>query len=241
MNKQITLLFAISALLLISCGGRKDIDKIADAQSCLDTAKASEAEACVSKVDGLDSEGANLIRCVGKFVKEGFNESTKLANAVAQLSSGGNGTNGSTAMMAALAFKNEATTALNYASAQTTFNYCTSAKAKGLILLSGLIQTANTVAHLGGGNLATLTGTDIQTLMGTLVNDPVAQAAVGSAVAGIYTSNCGNGQTTNGNFCAQFESVVTAVGGIGNTSAIGQKVMFCYTNPTDPTCAGFAN
>lgn len=241
MNRYITLTLAISSLLLISCGGRKDIDKIADAQSCLDTAKASEADACVSKVDGVDSEGAHLIRCVGKFVKEGFNESTKLANAVAQLSSGGNGANGSTAMMAALAFKNEATSALNYASAQTTFNYCTNAKAKGLILLSGLIQTANTVAYLGGGDLATLDGTDIQTLMGTLVNDPTAQAAVGSAVSGIYTSNCGNGQTTNGNFCAQFESVVTAAGGIQNTAAIGQKVMFCYTNPNDPSCTGFAN
>lgn len=241
MNKHITATLALSALLLTSCGGKTDIDKIADAQSCLDTAKSYEADACVSKVDGVDTEGAYLIRCIGKFIKEGFNESSKLANAVAQLSSGGNGSNGSTGMMAALAFKGEATTALNSANAQVTFGYCKSAKAKGLILLSGLVQTSTTLTDIAGGNLATLDGTALRTIMASEINNPVAQAAVGSAVVGIYSSNCENGQTTNGNFCAQFETAINSVGGIANTNAIGQKIMFCYTNPSDPSCAGFAN
>lgn len=229
-------------LFLAGCGGAKDADKIADAQTCLDYATPAQASECVSKVDGINTEGANLIRCAGKFVKEGYNQSDKIATAVAQLSSSGSGSNGSTAMMAALAFKAESTTALNATSAQEAFQYCSLAKAKGLILLSGLVQTSTTLTNIAGGNLSTLSGSDLQTYMNTYKNDPTAQAAVGSAVVGIYTSSCSSNQTTTGNFCTQFASAVSSVsGGISNVNGIGQQIMTCYANPAAAGCSGFTN
>lgn len=230
------------AWILSGCSGAKDSDKIADAQNCLDTATATEAANCVSKVDGINSSAADLIRCVGKFVKEGFNDSTKMANAITQLKNNGNGSNGSTAMMAALVFRAEATTALNSASVQQTLRYCTSANSKGLILLAGLAQTSTVLTDIAGANPATLTGSDLQTIMAANANNPAAQAAVGTAIVSIYSANCGTGQTTTGNFCQQFNSVVSSVsGGVSNSSGVGQRVMFCYANPNDSSCVGFNN
>jgi len=239
---KITALPLLLLLTITGCGKATDIDKIADAQSCLDSALPAEADACVEKVEGLDSQGAYLIRCVGKFIKEGFNDPSKIATALAAKDAGGNGADGSLAMIAALAFKSEATSALNSASAQNAFNYCTTADSKGLIMLSGLTQTATVLGDLGGADLSNLSGTDLQNLMSdpTITGNPVAQAAVGNAVVAIYSSNCGTGQAATGNFCEQFDSAVTYVsGGTSNPTGIGQQIMACYANPAAAGCSGF--
>jgi hypothetical protein len=224
-------------LFLSACGKETDTDKIAEAQTCLDTATAATAATCVEKVDGLYSQGAYLIRCAGKFVVEGYNDSTKLATAMNQIS-GNTGSSGSTAMMAALAFTAEATTALNSTSAQQAFEYCTLAKSKGLILLSGLAQTSSVLADLAGDT--NLTGAELQALMGTQQNNPVAQAAVGSAVAAMYTTNCTNSQSTTGAYCEQFESALANVpGGITDTTELGKQIMICYNAPATAGCEGF--
>lgn len=233
-----TLSFLSSVVFLSACGGPKDIDKIAEAQNCLNNATTSQVSDCVSKVDGMESQAAYRIRCVGKLAKEGFNSPSKIATALT--ASQGGGTNGSLAMMAALAFKSESTNAANAASAEEALNYCTTSKSKGLILLAGLARTSTSLASLGTGvDLANLDASDLSTLMNTLKTDPNAQAAVGSAVVAIYDSNCqGDGETT-GDFCQQFDAVVNQVGGTTNSAAIGELVMVCYTTPADPRCTGF--
>lgn len=234
--------FAVSTMaisfVLVSCSKEKDIDKIADAQSCLDSASTSDVDTCVSKVDGLSSQGAFLIRCVGKFMKEGFNNPSKIAGAVSNLN-GGQGSSQSTAVMAALAFKAESTSALNSTSAQQAFTYCTEANSKGLILLSGLAQTATVLADLGLGSTSNLSGTDLKNLMGTLQGNTTATTAVGSAVVSIYQSNCTSGNTTTGNFCQQFSSAIDSVGGTSNPASLGAKIMECYNNPAASGCTGF--
>jgi hypothetical protein len=227
--------------LTSGCGKETDADKIADAQSCLDTATASEAAACVEKVDGIESEAAYLIRCAGKFVKEGYSSPTKLANAMSNIAGSDNsGATGSLSVMAALAFSAETTSALNSASAQEAFTYCEKSNSKGMILLAGFVQTATVLANIGL-NTTTLTGADLQALMGTLQTDPVAQAAVGSAVVGIYESNCVNGDdSAPGSYCQQFASAVSTVsGGTSNPTGIGQAIMICYNAPTTPGCSGY--
>lgn len=223
---------------LVGCGGAKEVDKIADAQNCLDNAAPADVSACVAKVDGLESQAAYLIRCVGKFAKEGFNSPTKIANAMGSISNN-SGSSGSTAMMAALAFQAESSSSLNASSAQEALSLCTQAKAKGLILLAGLASTATTLSALAGQNPSTLTGTDLQNLMGTLLNNPAAETAVGAAVTSIYSANCTNNSTTAGSFCTQFDSAVSRVGGITETSAIGHQIMTCYNNPAAAGCSGF--
>ncbi len=241
-NRQF-LLFAISSValsfVLVSCSKEKDIDKISDAQSCLDKASSSDVDTCVAKVDGLSSQGAFLIRCVGKFMKEGFTSPSKIAGAISNLN-GGSGSTQSTAVMAALAFKAESTSALNSASAQQALNYCNIANSKGLILLAGLSQTATVLADLGLGSTTNLSGTDLKNLMGTLQGNTTATTAVGSAVVSIYETNCTSGNSTTGNFCQQFSSAVTAVsGGTSNPAGIGAKIMECYNNPAASGCTGF--
>lgn len=236
-NKFFTYTLLSSFLLFTGCGKEQDIDKIADAQNCLDTATTAEADACVSKVDGIESSGANLIRCAGKFVKEGFNDPTKLANAIDSIS-GDTGATGSTAMIAALAFTAEGTLAENATSAEQALTYCERANSKGLILLSGLAHTASTLANLGGDS--NLTGAELQALMGSLQNDATAQAAVGTAVASIYETSCTNNNTTTGAYCEQFASAIDSVsGGLSNTAGIGQQIMICYNDPTAAGCSGF--
>lgn len=229
-----------SAVLLASCGGPKDVDKIADAQDCLDHAATSEVADCVAKVDGMESESAYLIRCVGKFAKEGYNDTTKLATALTGTSGTDTGATGSLSMMASLAFKAESTAALNSASATEAADFCVKSKSKGLISLANLAKVATVTGYLGGQDLNTLDGDALKTLMGTLQSDPNAQEAVGSAVATIYQSTCTNDSKTAGNFCQQFESALTAVpGGIDNTSALGEQIMKCYNDPTSAGCTGF--
>lgn len=228
-----------SFLLLSACGAPTEADKIADAQNCLDRATPSTVDQCVEKVSGMETPNAYLIRCVGKFVKEGFNEPAKLAAALDN-TSGNSGASGSTAMMAALAFKAESTPELNATSALEAQTYCTKANSKGLILLSGLPVIANTLASLGHIDPANISGTDVQNLMGTLQNNQDAQAAVGTVVSTIYQTSCSNNSSSAGNYCQQFESALTSVpGGLSNPGGIGQQIMICYNNPSAAGCTGF--
>jgi hypothetical protein len=239
-QKSLIPLLSLLVLFSSACGKETDADKIADAQNCLDSATTAEAAACVSKVDGMESSGAYLIRCVGKFVKEGFSQPSKISNALA--SATGSGSTGSAAMMASLAFTTESTDALNNTSAQQAFGYCTKAKSEGLIFLSGTVQIATSVGYLAGvaGGIENMDGDELKTAMGTMKDDPVAQAAVGSAVVGIYESSCSGGNNATGDFCAQFNGVVASAGGASNTNAIGQLVMTCYANPADAACVGLS-
>jgi hypothetical protein len=241
--------FSILAALLIfnsGCNKETDADKIADAQSCLDTATTSDVDMCVAKVDGLESEGAYLIRCSGKFVKEGFNNATKLSGALANISGSntGNATN-SLSMMSALSFTTESTPALNAASASDAVTYCNKAKSSGLILLSGLTYTATSLWSIGQSlsliGTTPPTGAQLQSLMTSLTSNAQAQAAVGSVVVSMYTANCSSTTSSApGNYCQQFQSAVSTVsGGTSNPAGIGQQIMTCYSNPSAAGCSGF--
>lgn len=228
-----------STLLIAGCS-EKEVDIIADAQSCLDTATKTTAAACVSKVDGIETPGAYLIRCVGKFVEEGLNEPVRLKAAIEAVDADG-GSSSSINMMTVLAFKESGVANTNQTNAKQTFQYCNQSNSKGLILFASLAQTATTVASLGGvtidPNNPTGSAAALEAAMNTLQNDPVAQNAVGEAAVAVYNSSCQNGQSTAGNFCEQFSSAIAANG--GNTDGIGQFMMNCYVNPNSAGCEGF--
>lgn len=246
-NKKLLFSFlaGVFILTLSSCKqGPKDSDKILDAQNCLDSATAATVETCVQKVEGMDSQGAYLIRCVGKFVSEGFSNSSKIGTALDALKAGGNGASGSTSMIAALAFTSQSTESANATSAETTLDYCNKAKSKGLVFLAGLAQTSTLLASLSAGidlsDPSTINGANLLAAMTALAGNPVAQTAVGSAIVSIYESSCAPGQVTTGNYCEQFQSAVGAVsGGITNPAGIGQQIMTCYNDPTADGCSGF--
>lgn len=239
------ILVGASLLILAACEGPQDADKIADAQNCLDQATAEDVPVCVAKVDGIESEAAYLIRCAGKFIKEGFASPDKLANTLEGISGGETGVAGSMSMMAALAFQSEGSNALNAASADEALAFCTKANSKGMIQLSALAKTSTSLADLAeqiyGSTTDTtnMTGAELEQLMNDLKANPVASEVVGTAVAAIYTSSCADGGQAAGNYCQQFGAAVESVGGIQNTVDLGSAIMTCYTDPARPECAAF--
>lgn len=235
---RLILTVCFSTLLLTACS-EKEADLIADAQSCLDTATAATAASCVAKVDGIESKGAYLIRCVGKFVEEGFNDPQRIKSAMEQIDGGGEATE-SLAMMTVMAFKSSATKSVNETNATAAFNHCNRGASKGLILLSSLARTATTVASLAASvpNPQNMTPAELDAAMNEVKNNPAAQEAVGQAAVAVYNTSCVNnsGETT-GNFCTQFQAAIDANG--GSTNGIGQFIMNCYANPMTVGCDGF--
>lgn len=228
-------IFTVVSLLAANACGRKDIDKIGEAQNCLDTSTRSTVSQCVEKVSGIESSGAYVIRCAATFIQDGFDDPTRLANALGNMTNsttGSSGASASVAVMSVLAFTGGATSAQNSANAQTALAYCAKSASKGLILLSSIASIATTAVYLGSS-------TDMTTALTNAKDDPTAQGLVGDAAISAYTSNCtGTTVTSNAQFCNQFSTIVTNAGGTSSSACVGKQLMYYYTNPTAtaPSC-----
>lgn len=228
-------------LLSFSCGKQTEADKISEAQSCLNTATAANVSECVAKVDGLSSKGAYLIRCVGKFVEEGFSgSSTKISGMMSTISSSSGKTEG-LAILSSMAFTSKSTMNLNLTSAQEAYDFCLSSGSKGLNLLASYVQISTVAAQIAGllpTNGGTMTSGQMQAALdGLATASPATQAAAGAAAISAYQSNCTNGASASGDVCTQFGSVITASG--GDPQAVGQMIGTCYKTPSTPGCQGF--
>jgi hypothetical protein len=140
MSKKRTVLFlslvTIITSALISCGKEKDIDKIGNAQLCLDglavSSTAADVNDCLSKIDGIESTAAYGIRCAGSFMKEGFLNPSKMISAMSQL----NGTTGTTSFMKLITFTSAGVLAADTADSYTAFNDCLLGEGKGSTLFA---------------------------------------------------------------------------------------------------------
>jgi hypothetical protein len=237
MKNFVLIFFAIS---LASCSKRSDSDKIQAAQSCLDTATTATWSECMTIVEGLESAGASNIRCVAKFIQQGFGSPLKLKDLIDAISNQ-SGSSESAAIMSTLAFTASSDMSVNNSNAQEAFGYCKSSGSPGLILLSSFSQIATSVGYLASLTSGQLNDpAQLLTAIGTLQNDPAAQAAVGSAAVAMYESNCsGSNASQNGDLCAQLSSGVQSAGGTSNPSAVGAKILACYANPNAAGCSGF--
>jgi hypothetical protein len=230
-SRRITTALIFSALFLAACG-RKDIDKVGDAQNCLDTSSRSNVSTCVEKVAGLETPGSYVIRCAASFISEGFDDVTRLTTALSNMTNSGTGASGvsaSVAVMGVLAFKNGGSTAQNLANATLAQTYCAKSGSKGLILLASIASFATTVLGYAADPSSILNG------LATAKDSTAAQALVGTAVLAAYTSNCTSGQTSNQQFCSQFTSVVGSAGTDTSAACIGKQAMYYYSGTTT-TC-----
>jgi hypothetical protein len=238
-----TSIVCLLGLALVGCGKETDADKIADAQYCLDYSDSTNVDQCLTKIEGLQSEGANLIRCGAAFIKEGYSSPTKLSTALTNISSGSGGSSGAatTAVIAALAFTTKSNATDNATFALDTYNTCVKSKSNGLILLAGLSLTSTTLWSLGlSGSSTPPTAAQLQTLMGTLASNPSAAATVGDAAVTMYQTNCATSNSAPGSMCAQFQSAVNTVpGGTSNPSGVGTQLLTCYSNPNASGCSSF--
>lgn len=242
---QLALTIGLLGLIAAACG-KKDADKIGEAQSCLDGATAATALACTEKIDGLESAAAYVIRCQAMFIAEGFDSPERLNRAYQQMSTSGTGSagaNSSIAAMTALAFVNGVDATANQTNANKALEHCKKSESKGLILLSGIANMATNMISLATlASQCTIadpehpTSAEMTCALGAAEGNVVAETAVGEAAAAAYNANCAAGQTSNQQFCTQFQEAVTASGGTTNSAELGAALIASYCATADPAC-----
>ncbi|MFZ4402546.1 MAG: hypothetical protein ACOYOK_00450 [Pseudobdellovibrionaceae bacterium] len=230
----------LTLIFLSSCGVKeKDKDKIGDAQSCLDGATTSTAEACLDKVSGIESASAYNIRCAAKFIREGFADPQKIVTAFETLN---NSSNQLDTFMSLITFTSKANITLDASNAETTFGYCYQSGAKGSLIIAafGHLATAlygylNSINPSGCSSTPSSTGYPLQTCLlnaGSLAAvvdlasaNPSAgassmQAVLGSIVLTTYRVSCPDGRPANESLCNTLKSSVDSGG--SNSGSVGR-------------------
>lgn len=230
--KTVRVLFATLVLSTIfGCGSSKEVDKIGDAQQCLNVATSATAMDCVTKVDGITSTGAYNIRCAAAFVREGFTNPAKYTNAFSSLNGGG-----SANFMSLVSFSSAGTINTDAVNASTTFSDCYSAGAKGKSLISafGFFSTAlmkffaDSCPSVNSCKTPTTSGYNLTTCMTDSANAlctaslslvdtsassaaATVQSSIGSVIISTYNISC-SGSSANKELCNTLKASITAGG-----------------------------
>ena len=231
----VTFAGTVLAATLLGCGSAKDVDKIGEAQNCLNSASATTAMDCVTKVDGITTVGAYNIRCAAAFVREGFANPVKYTTAFSSL----NGS-GTSSFMGLVSFSSTSNITTDAANASTTFGDCYAAGAKGKTLISafGYFSTtllkffsdsaptstncktptsgsynlttclADVAANLPSGPLALI---ELAKATTTSASAAAVQTSIGSVIISTYNISC-SGTGANKDLCATLKTPVTAGG-----------------------------
>jgi dihydroxyacetone kinase DhaKLM complex PTS-EIIA-like component DhaM len=220
--------------MLISCAP-SEVDKVGEAQLCIDNAQQGEAAACLQKISGVETAAANTLRCSAGFIDEGFTQPARFKSAFDQLSTGA--ASNTEGFLSVLSFKSKATADLNVAFSTETYGYCVKSGGKGVMLLASMATTATNLAKVAG-TLTGNVGTDTTAITGaitTVLADPTSPAnapvvaAVGSAVASTYTSTCKSGQQADASLCTQLDAALVGKD-LTDSAAIGLAVLTYWQN-----------
>lgn len=216
----------ITTHLLTGCSpAATDEEKIGDAQFCLDdipisglthTQRSSQINSCLSKLNGVVSKQADLIRCSSGFMIEGFADPAKLTQIAKQVSNSNQ--DPTTTLMSILRFKYQGdeniTDDEDKAFAQKTFDYCHQSGSSGYSFVASIANMATVIASITGGD-------DIEAGIANLINDPNSELATASAeVIGAtalvaYQAHCvANNEEKNAEICTQLNSAITSGNGI---------------------------
>jgi hypothetical protein len=140
-------LVATSTLVNTGCETAED-RQLAVAQSCLDDARTpAQAKACMSKVQGLESQGAYLVRCSVHFIVQGFT-GQRLVKAFEGMKN--SSANSTTTAMAMFVFADQDPAH----SATKTLEDCTKSGVKSLVRMASIANLATMTASFLGGDLA---------------------------------------------------------------------------------------
>lgn len=144
------ILAVLGSLLVfsVSCS-EKTIDKIGDAQSCLDkyAQEGGDLNVCEEKIDGIETPAAYGIRCAAGYIREGFTTTTFI-NAFQQIESV-NATNVQS-FLNLLTFDKAGTSGsgnltTNFESASTVYDYCHQSLGKGATVLATFTYLINSL------------------------------------------------------------------------------------------------
>lgn len=197
-------------LLNTSCV-KRDIDKISEAQDCLDQSTSATSLACLEKVDGLQSPSASLIRCSAYYIDQGFAEPTRLAEVAEQVTNeSGDPADNTFAALAAMGFvATKYTMAQNYALSETAFGECSQSKSGGLIYLSSMTRISTALLNdlgflVGGGD------PDPAQIEAELCTSPsdATKTAIGAAAIVAYNNDCIGRDTSTDDVCQQYATAL---------------------------------
>lgn len=217
-----TLLIAMTALCF-ACGKETDVDKVADAQDCLNKADSSTALSCMDKVTGMETESAYLIRCAAYFKDQSFGDPTVIAKVSQSME--GSGDNSVNALMSVLAFKKytDATTNLDFC--QKAMTACQASGSKGMVILASLSRIATetlVTANLLGPNPS---ADDVKSAM---CGPAAPTAIIGAATLVAYNQGCvGDVGTAKNPFCEKVKAVASS----GDAITVGTLMKNDLCNP----------
>ncbi|WP_374075043.1 hypothetical protein [Bdellovibrio bacteriovorus] len=215
-NKTTATILAMSlTALLTGCEAEQtEKDMLAEAQFCLDEATdATSANACMSKIEGLNSEQAYTLRCAAGFIGAEVTSPANLSNALNAI----NGDSGAAGMLSALSFP-------SLSEAEATFNNCNQSGSSGLQLIGAMAKSATVLASSSFAscasnpadcNVSEITNSIQDLITGLNASDPDAEATVTTIVSSIqtvYTSTCSAGASSNDEICGQINSAVATSG-----------------------------
>lgn len=220
MQKFTTVFMIAAGLMLTACDKKSDLEDIKNAQICLNNSPASQAQACVAKLANNNSEQANQLKCAAYFIEEGFNDPTKLINAI-EGSEGGNGTVGIISQLAFSGGQTQSTAA---------FNVCNASGVAIYSQLSSLVQIA-TIAKNGVASIDT--PAEFETAITNMD-----EATLGSLVQTTYAASCssssGSGESLQ-EFCTELGAAVAG----SSAAEIGACLQERLTGTNEAGCTLF--
>lgn len=236
---MIAIVLVYFVFLVVNSCGPKSIDKISDAQNCLNHAAANEVDDCLSKIDGVDSTAAYELRCAGAFIKEGFLDPNVFVDSLNSLTSGGVTATTFVNVLGLITFNNESSISSNNSNASAAFNNCYLSGGKATTFLSsfGYLSTAlalygslNGVAYNNGDSASTL-GTKLATALAAAIADTTdatpgkanLETAIGSIVISTYQISCTGSVQISESMCTKFKTAISSAVPAGSARSTGDS------------------
>ncbi|MBX3032524.1 MAG: hypothetical protein KF865_01270 [Bdellovibrionaceae bacterium] len=240
MNKiTLSILSLLAAVVLLSCGGTKDADQIGDAQFCLDKldagATAADVNACLEKIEGMTSPGAEGLRCAGAFIREGFSSGKRFNDAFKAIDNGASGSSLAT-LMGIVTFSSMGNLPADFSNVGSAFDSCMKSGSKGATMIVSFSYLTMAMISYFDNNapITTCTGNpcyDLETQTTDVANtqklidlvDPstgnadaiAAQTSIGAIIIASYNLSC-TGSSANKDLCDVFQKAIDDAGGTGN-------------------------
>lgn len=233
-----TFLAAVFGFLMLSSCQKGDSNDLQEAQSCLNTAPAASARACVDKIANDNSAAANSLKCSAIFISEGYGAASSFVDAIESINNTGGCTGGCSSTvnaLNALSFKSgnvagdaNARTKNNQTAAEA-FNVCSKANVKFYTQISSLFKIGTEVAMLAyaaGIGGTTPTENEIKAQISNMDAEPL-----GQLVTTTYNSACQDTQNASDatkKYCAELQ---TAIAGYSTNTQIGNCLKIKLADP----------
>ena len=211
MNHTTKIIFAALLTLTIFSCQKSETNDLQDAQLCLNTAAAADAQNCVSKIASNTSENAYKLRCSAVFISKGFGSPTSFISAMDQIKNGGNAAgcsgsacSGTLAAMGTLNFGSDT------AAANSAFSECSNSGVGIYAQISSVFKLGTLFSVL----LPPATpGTSLTPAQLESVIASVSDADVGNVIISTYGTSCAD--TTNAadstkQYCSELAAAIAA-------------------------------